>query len=47
MTVKLNRAGLSVYADDHRGDGQTGLLQIEKTKPKHLEVLVRAAWMQH
>jgi alpha-beta hydrolase superfamily lysophospholipase len=36
MAVTLNRAGFSVYADDHRGHGQTGLLQIEKNQTKRL-----------
>jgi alpha-beta hydrolase superfamily lysophospholipase len=32
----LNRAGFSVYADDHRGHGQTGLGQIERKQIKKL-----------
>lgn len=28
MAARLNRAGYSVYADDHRGHGETGLRQI-------------------
>ena len=28
MAAVLNRAGFSVYADDHRGHGQTGLRQV-------------------
>jgi len=36
MAVVLNRAGFSVYADDHRGHGQTGLGQIESKQIKKL-----------
>lgn len=36
MAVTLNRAGFSVYADDHRGHGQTGLGQIAKNQTKKL-----------
>lgn len=36
MAASLNRAGFSVYADDHRGHGQTGLGQIEKNQTKKL-----------
>jgi alpha-beta hydrolase superfamily lysophospholipase len=36
MAAVLNRAGFSVYADDHRGHGQTGLLQVESKKTKRL-----------
>ena len=36
MAAVLNRAGFSVYADDHRGHGQTGLGQIEKKQIKKL-----------
>ena len=36
MAVVLNRAGFSVYADDHRGHGQTGLGQIERKQIKKL-----------
>jgi alpha-beta hydrolase superfamily lysophospholipase len=36
MAATLNRAGFSVYADDHRGHGQTGLNQLEKKQIKRL-----------
>ena len=36
MAAVLNRAGFSVYADDHRGHGQTGLGQIERRQIKKL-----------
>ena len=36
MAATLNRAGFSVYADDHRGHGQTGLGQIANNKIKKL-----------
>jgi alpha-beta hydrolase superfamily lysophospholipase len=36
MASVLNRAGFSVYADDHRGHGQTGLSQIERKEIKKL-----------
>ena len=36
MAAVLNRAGFSVYADDHRGHGQTGLVQIERKQIKKL-----------
>jgi alpha-beta hydrolase superfamily lysophospholipase len=36
MAAVLNRAGFSVYADDHRGHGQTGLGQLEKKEIKKL-----------
>lgn len=36
MAAVLNRAGFSVYADDHRGHGQTGLDQIESKQIKRL-----------
>jgi len=36
MAALLNRAGFSVYADDHRGHGQTGLLQISSKVTKKL-----------
>lgn len=36
MAATLNRAGFSVYADDHRGHGQTGLKQLEKKQIKRL-----------
>jgi alpha-beta hydrolase superfamily lysophospholipase len=36
MAIILNRAGFSVYADDHRGHGQTGLKQIANNQTKKL-----------
>ena len=36
MAEELNRAGFSVYADDHRGHGQTGLKQLERKRIKRL-----------
>jgi alpha-beta hydrolase superfamily lysophospholipase len=36
MATNLNRAGFSVYADDHRGHGQTGLRQIKNNQIKKL-----------
>jgi alpha-beta hydrolase superfamily lysophospholipase len=36
MAAVLNRAGFSVYADDHRGHGQTGVKQLEKKQIKKL-----------
>jgi alpha-beta hydrolase superfamily lysophospholipase len=36
MAATLNRAGFSVYADDHRGHGQTGLTQIANKQTKFL-----------
>ena len=36
MALVLNRAGYSVYADDHRGHGQTGVGQLEKGTIKNL-----------
>lgn len=36
MAATLNRAGFSVYADDHRGHGQTGLKQIESKQIRRL-----------
>jgi alpha-beta hydrolase superfamily lysophospholipase len=36
MAAVLNRAGFSVYADDHRGHGQTGLGQIANNQIRKL-----------
>jgi alpha-beta hydrolase superfamily lysophospholipase len=36
MAATLNRAGYSVYADDHRGHGQTGVKQLENKQIKRL-----------
>jgi alpha-beta hydrolase superfamily lysophospholipase len=36
MAATLNKAGFSVYADDHRGHGQTGLKQLESKQIKRL-----------
>jgi alpha-beta hydrolase superfamily lysophospholipase len=36
MAAILNKAGFSVYADDHRGHGQTGLGQIDRKQIKKL-----------
>jgi alpha-beta hydrolase superfamily lysophospholipase len=36
MAATLNKAGFSVYADDHRGHGQTGVKQLENKKIKRL-----------
>jgi alpha-beta hydrolase superfamily lysophospholipase len=36
MAATLNRAGFSVYADDHRGHGKTGLGQIKSNQTKKL-----------
>jgi alpha-beta hydrolase superfamily lysophospholipase len=36
MAAVLNRAGFSVYADDHRGHGQTGLGQVASRQTKKL-----------
>ena len=36
MAATLNRAGFRVYADDHRGHGQTGVKQLEKKQIKKL-----------
>jgi alpha-beta hydrolase superfamily lysophospholipase len=36
MAATLNKAGFSVYADDHRGHGQTGLNQLENKQIKRL-----------
>jgi alpha-beta hydrolase superfamily lysophospholipase len=45
MATVLNRAGFSVYADDHRGHGQTGLSQIEQKQIKKLGNLGPVGWM--
>jgi alpha-beta hydrolase superfamily lysophospholipase len=47
MAATLNRAGFSVYADDHRGHGQTGLGQIATNQTKNSAVLVQVEWKQH
>jgi alpha-beta hydrolase superfamily lysophospholipase len=47
MAATLNRAGFSVYADDHRGHGQTGLAQIANKQTKNLEVLALGEWKPH
>ena len=36
MAAVLNRSGFSVYADDHRGHGQTGVKQLENKQIKKL-----------
>jgi alpha-beta hydrolase superfamily lysophospholipase len=36
MAAVLNRAGYGVYADDHRGHGQTGLRQVASKQTKKL-----------
>ena len=36
MASILNRSGFSVYADDHRGHGQTGLRQLERNQIRNL-----------
>jgi alpha-beta hydrolase superfamily lysophospholipase len=36
MAAVLNRAGFSVYADDHRGHGQTGVKQLVNKQIKKL-----------
>jgi alpha-beta hydrolase superfamily lysophospholipase len=36
MAETLNKAGFSVYADDHRGHGQTGIKQLENKQIKRL-----------
>jgi alpha-beta hydrolase superfamily lysophospholipase len=36
MAATLNKAGFSVYADDHRGHGQTGAKQLENKQIKRL-----------
>jgi alpha-beta hydrolase superfamily lysophospholipase len=36
MAAQLNKAGFSVYADDHRGHGQTGLGQLANKQIKRL-----------
>ena len=34
MAATLNRSGFSVYAEDHRGHGQTGLRQVASKQTK-------------
>jgi alpha-beta hydrolase superfamily lysophospholipase len=36
MAATLNNSGFSVYADDHRGHGQTGVKQLENKQIKRL-----------
>jgi alpha-beta hydrolase superfamily lysophospholipase len=36
MAETLNKVGFSVYADDHRGHGQTGVKQLENKQIKRL-----------
>ena len=36
MAATLNEAGFSVYADDHRGHGQTGVKQLDNKQIKRL-----------
>jgi alpha-beta hydrolase superfamily lysophospholipase len=36
MAATMNKAGFSVYADDHRGHGQTGVKQLENKQIKRL-----------
>jgi alpha-beta hydrolase superfamily lysophospholipase len=36
VAARLNRAGFSVYADDHRGHGQTGKSMIERGEIKRM-----------
>jgi alpha-beta hydrolase superfamily lysophospholipase len=36
MAATLNKAGFSVYADDHRGHGQTGVKQLENKQINRL-----------
>lgn len=36
MAASLNREGFTVYADDHRGHGQTGVRQLEKKQIRRL-----------
>ncbi len=36
VAARLNRAGFSVYADDHRGHGQTGKKMVERGETKRM-----------
>ncbi len=50
MAATLNKAGFSVYADDHRGHGHTGVKQLENKQIKRLGNLgpggMKATYMQ-
>ncbi len=46
MAETLNKAGFSVYADDHRGHGQTGVKQLENKQIKRLGNLGLEEWQQ-
>jgi alpha-beta hydrolase superfamily lysophospholipase len=50
VATALNRAGYSVYADDHRGHGQTGKHMLAKGQSKHVGHLgpggMRATYQQ-